>query len=85
MAFAMAQLDPVNNTATRFLWLPLLQLGNLGTALPSMVQVDLMCSSVQFSRLVVSDSLQPHGLQHTKRPCPSPTPRAWSDSCPSSR
>jgi len=39
---------------------------------------------VQFSRSVVSDSLQPHGLQHTRVPCPSPTPRACSNSCPSS-
>ena len=31
-------------------------------------------SSVQFSRLVVSDSLRPHGLQHVRFPCPSPTP-----------
>ena len=31
--------------------------------------------SVQFSRLVVSDSLRPHGLQHARPPCPSPTPR----------
>ena len=30
--------------------------------------------SVQFSCLVVSDSLRPHGLQHTRRPCPSPAP-----------
>ena len=42
-------------------------------------------SSVQFSRSVVSDSLQPHGLQYTKPPCPSPTPRACSNSCPSSQ
>ena len=41
--------------------------------------------SVQFSRSVVSDSLQPHGLQHARLPCPSPTPRACSNSCPSSR
>ena len=41
---------------------------------------------VQFSSVaVVSDSLQPHGLQHTRPPCPSPTPRAYSNSCPSSR
>ena len=33
---------------------------------------------------VVSDSLQPHELQHARLPCPSPTPRACSDSCPSS-
>ena len=37
--------------------------------------------SVQFSCSVVSDSLQPHGLQHTRLPCPSPTPRAYSNSC----
>ena len=35
-------------------------------------------SSVQFSRSVVSDSLEPHGLQHARPPCPSPTPRAYS-------
>ena len=35
----------------------------------------LQLSSVQFSRSVVSDSLRPHGLQCTKPPCPSPTPR----------
>ena len=37
--------------------------------------------SVQFSRSVVSDSLWPHGLQHTRLPCPSPTPRVYSNSC----
>ena len=42
-------------------------------------------SSVQFSRSVVSDSLRPHGLQHARLPCLSPTPRAYSNSCPSSR
>ena len=39
----------------------------------------------QFSRSVLSDSLQPHGLQHTRLPCPSPTPRAYSNSCPLSQ
>ena len=39
--------------------------------------------SVQFSRSVVSNSLWPHGLQHTRLPYPSPTPRAYSNSCPS--
>ena len=39
-------------------------------------------SSVHFSHSVVSDSLQPHGLQHARLPCPSPTPRAYSNSCP---
>ena len=42
-------------------------------------------SSVQFSRSVVSDSLRPHESQHTRPPCPSPTPGIHSDSCPSSR
>ena len=41
-------------------------------------------SSVQFSHSVMSDSLQPHGQQHTRLPCPSPTPGACSNSCPSS-
>ena len=41
--------------------------------------------SVQFSCSVVSDSLQPHGLQHIRLPCPSPTTRACSNSCPSSQ
>ena len=41
-------------------------------------------SSVQFSRLVMSDSLRPHESQHTRPPCPSPTPRVYSNSCPPS-
>ena len=36
----------------------------------------------QFSCSIVSDSLWPHGLQHARLPCPSPTPRAYSNSCP---
>ena len=39
-------------------------------------------SSVQFSHSVVSNSLQPHGLQHARLPCPSPTPRIYSNSFP---
>ena len=42
-------------------------------------------SSVQFSRSLVSDPLQPHGLQHTRLPCPSPTPGVYSNSCSLSR
>ena len=38
--------------------------------------------SIQFSRSVVSYSLRPHGLQHTRPPCPSPTPRVYSNSRP---
>ena len=41
--------------------------------------------SVHFSHPVMSDSLWPHGLQHTRLPCPSPTPRACSNSHPSSQ
>ena len=43
------------------------------------------CTSVQFSPSVVSNSLQPHWLQHARPPCPSPTPKACSNSCPSSQ
>ena len=41
--------------------------------------------SVQFSRSLVSNSLQPHKSQHARPPCPSPTPGVHSNSCPSSR
>ena len=39
-------------------------------------------TSVQFSHSIVSDSLRLHGLQHASLLCPSPTPRAYSNSCP---
>ena len=39
-------------------------------------------SSVQLSHSVVSNSLWPHGLQHARPPCPSPTPEVYSNSCP---
>ena len=42
-------------------------------------------SSAHFSCSVVFDSLGPHGLQQPRLPCPSPTPGAYSNSCPSSR
>ena len=42
-------------------------------------------NTVQLSCSVMSDSLQPHGRQHAKPPCPSPTPGAYSNSCPLSR
>ena len=48
------------------LWLPLQRLS---------VQL------IQFSRSVVSDSLQLHGPQHARPPCPSPTPRVYSNLC----
>ena len=42
----------------------------------------LQIRSDQISRSVVSDSLQPHESQHTRPPCPSPTPGIYSNSCP---
>ena len=45
----------------------------------------LLLSLGQFSRSVVSNSLWPHGLQPPRPPCPSPTPRVYSNSCPLSR
>jgi len=45
-------------------------------------QIDWV-SSVQFSHSVVSNSLWLHGLQHTRPPCPSPTPGAYLNACPS--
>ena len=42
-------------------------------------------SSVQFTCLVVSNSLRPHESQHARTPCPSPTPRVHPHPCPSSQ
>ena len=58
------------------------------TSLPSQIGVHGLVlkmaffSSIQFSCSVVSDSLRPHGLQCARLPCPSPTPRTYSNSCP---
>ena len=52
------------------------------------VQISAMIpqfSSIQFSHSVTSNSLWPNGLQHARLPCPSPTPRACSNSCPLSQ
>ena len=49
-----------------------------GVPCPSHVHIKFSCS-------VLSDSLQPHESQHTRPPCPSPTPGVYSNSCPSSR
>ena len=48
-------------------------------------KIPLYIYSVQFSYSVVSDSLWPHGLQHSRLPCPSPTPGAYLNSRPLSR
>ena len=43
------------------------------------------CKVIQFSSVKSLSHVQPHGLQHARLPCPSPTPRAYSNSCPLSR
>ena len=47
----------------------------------SLPQIILSLITTQFSCSVVSDSLRPHGLQHARPPCPSPTPRVYPNSC----
>ena len=53
--------------------------------LETMVLWSEIFSSVQFSCSVMSDSLQPHELQHARPPCLSPTPGVHLNSCPSSQ
>ena len=48
-------------------------------------RIQAFYATVQFSHLVVSDSLWPHELQHTRPPCLSPTPGVYSNSCPLSQ
>ena len=48
---------------------------------PRQSRFKIRFSLVQFSHSVVSNSLQPHGLQHARPPCPSPTPKVYSQSC----
>ena len=47
-----------------------------------MAILNIIDASVQFSSSVVSDSFRPHESQHTRPPCPSPTPGVYSNSCP---
>ena len=63
---------------------PLL-LGSPGWKVPRSCDMVRSFSSVHFSHSVVSDSLRAHGLQHTRLPCPSPTPGVYSNSCPLSQ
>ena len=56
--------------------------GELGWESGSRFQREGIYVSVQFSRSVVSDSLPPHESQHARPPCPPPTSRVHSDSCP---
>ena len=52
-----------------------------GILSPCLFNLYAESSSVQFSHSVLSDCLQPHRLEHIRPPCPSPTPRVYSDSC----
>ena len=64
----------------------LLQATNFYTFYHNLINLlNFYFSSVQFSHSVVSDSLQPHELQHARPPCPSPSPGVHSDSRPSSQ
>ena len=64
---------------------PLLFLSiGLGLHQGTVLRMGLNSHSVQFSRSVMSDSLRPREPQHTRPPCPSPTPRVYPNSCPSS-
>ena len=62
-------------------WIPTPFLENSFSGLSSDHQKDSI-QSVQFSHSVMSNSLWPHGLQHARLSCPSPTPRVYSNSCP---
>ena len=57
----------------------------LWTAEPLGLRRKSWTCSIQFSHLVVSDSLWPHELQHARPPCPSPTPGVHPNSCPLSQ
>ena len=59
--------------------------GNMPCNASCIKKLEKSSADSQFSCSVMSDSLWPHGLQHVKLPCPSPTPRAYSNSCPSSQ
>ena len=62
-----------------------LPLSHQGSLSYSILSVMLPFSSVQFSHSVMSDSLRPHGLQHARPSCTSPTPGVYPNSCPLSR
>ena len=55
------------------------------TQFPHIVWVTHLEKKLLFSHSVMSDSLQPHRLQHARLPCPSPSPGACSNSCPLSQ
>jgi len=82
---AMTNIDSI--LKSRDITLPINRWLWLGTKNNSFMWTEVQgkFSSVHFSRTVMPDSLWPHGLQHARIPCPSPTPGACSNSRPSSR
>ena len=65
--------------------LPSIRSQRVGHDWSDISHMTIFFSSVQFSPSVMSDSLWPHGLQHTRPSCSSPTPGVNSNSCPLSR
>ena len=76
---------PVTSRTQDLFWCLPDSLSSLQSLLPVAPYLPNLFSSVQSSRSVVSDSLQPHESQHARPPCPSPTPRVHSNSRPSSQ
>ena len=77
---SIASVMPSNHLILRC---PLLLLPSI---FPSIrVPLPVVISSVQFSHSVVSNSLRPHEPQHSRPPCPSPTPRVHPNPCPLGR
>ena len=85
----LTQVKKQKANSSQNLWLWLLKFDRIPKEISFLLSYLLCCmlviSSVQFGHSVVSDSLQPRGLQYAKFPCPSPSPRAYSNSCPSSQ
>ena len=61
------------------------QLSLMCSEFSALSPIAITLSSIQFSRSLVSDSLPPHEPQHTRPPCPSPTPEVHPNPCPSSQ
>ena len=77
------QWDSFRLSSLSFLYLDLPEEHHRGEPLLSLTKISsLDISLVQFSHSVMSNSLRPHESQHTRPPCPSPTPGVHSNSCP---
>ena len=78
-------LQSMGSQRLRFIWSLYLVWGINIILHPPPANVHPLISISQFNHSVVSDSLRPHGLQHTRPSCLSPVPRAYSNSCPLSQ